>query len=224
MSDVTVLDPSPAPMPGLPRKPAVPRAVGWGSRALLIVALLGALAFVSLSALKYFTLDPQVFGFYWPRRFWLLAHISGGIVGLLVGPGQLWLGLKRRRLKLHRQLGITYMASMAVSSIAAFYLAAHTNLGWVFGAGLSGLGVAWFVTTSLAFVAIRRGLLLQHQEWMIRSYVVTFGFVSFRAFVLIMMIVGIGTLQEQFTAASWFCWALPLLVTEAIIQGRKVFA
>jgi hypothetical protein len=39
-----------------------------------------------------------------------------------------------------------------------------------------------------------------------------------------MMATGIGSLQEQLTAASWFCWAAPLLVTEAILQGRKIFA
>jgi hypothetical protein len=34
----------------------------------------------------------------------------------------------------------------------------------------------------------------------------------------------VGSLQEQLAAASWFCWAGPLLVTEAILQGRKIFA
>ena len=94
-----------------------------------------------------------------------------------------------------------------MSVTAAFYLATHTAVGWVFGAGLLGLAVAWVVTTGLAFTAIRRGLLHQHQEWMIRSYVVTFGFVFFRIFAGIAQVTGIGTLQEQLAAASWFCWA-----------------
>ena len=112
----------------------------------------------------------------------------------------------------------------AVSVTASFYLATHTALGWVFGAGLSGLAVAWIVTTSLAYAAIRRGLLHQHQEWMIRSYVVTFGFVFFRILVGVLQATGVGSLPEQLAAASWFCWAAPLLVTEAILQGRKIFA
>ena len=32
----------------------------------------------------------------------------------------------------------------------------------------------------MAFVAIRRKNLVQHKQWMVRSYVVTFAFVSFR--------------------------------------------
>jgi DNA-binding GntR family transcriptional regulator len=29
-------------------------------------------------------------------------------------------------------------------------------------------------------------------------------------------------LHEQLPAASWFCWAFPLLVIEVILQGRKI--
>jgi hypothetical protein len=34
----------------------------------------------------------------------------------------------------------------------------------------------------------------------------------------------VGTLTEQLAVASWFCWAVPLLITEAILQGRKIVA
>ena len=190
---------------------------------LLAVAMVLGLGFVAGFALPYFAGGEEL-ARYSGRQGWLFAHLAGGMVALLVGPGQLWLGQKRRRLNVHRRLGFVYMGSIAVSVTGAFYLATHTDLGWVFGAGLMGLAVAWIVTTGLAFAAVLRGQLHQHQEWMIRSYVVTFGFVFFRIFIGIAQATGIGTLQEQLTAASWFCWAAPLLATEAILQGRKIFA
>ena len=196
----------------------------WPSATLLGSAMAVAVGFVAIFAIRYFTLNPEVFRFYWPRRGWLLLHIAGGMIALLTGPGQLWLGLNRKRLSLHRRLGVAYMTSVGFSSLAAFYLAAHTDLGWVFGTGLTGLAVAWLVTTGLAFVAVRRGLIPQHQEWMIRSYVVTFAFVTFRIFAGILQATGVGTLPEQLAAASWFCWAVPLLITETVLQGRKIFA
>ena len=104
--------------------------------------------------------------------------------------------------------------------LAAFYLAAEVS--WVFGMGLAGLGVAWVITSGMAFIAIGRRMISQHQEWMIRSYVTTFGFVMFRLFVGIATVMNVGTLIEQLTAPAWFCWAVPLLITEAVIQGRKV--
>jgi len=190
---------------------------------LLAAAMVLGLGFVAGFALPYFAGGEEL-ARYSGRQGWLFAHLAGGMVALLVGPGQLWLGQKRRRLDVHRPLGFVYVGSIAVSVTGAFYLATHTDLGWVFGAGLMGLAVAWIVTTGLAFAAVLRGQLHQHQEWMIRSYVVTFGFVFFRIFIGIAQATGIGTLQEQLTAASWFCWAAPLLATEAILQGRKIFA
>jgi hypothetical protein len=190
---------------------------------LLGLAILAAAIFLAGSAFPYFTLNQQRFGPYWPKRGWLLLHIVPGMIALSTGPFVLWLGLNRRRMKLHRGLGIVYMSSIAVSSIAAFYLATHTDFGWIFGAGLSGLATAWIITTALALVSIRKRLITQHQEWMIRSYVVTFAFVNFRIFAGVLQAAGVGTMIEQFSAASWFCWAVPLLITEIALQGRKIF-
>jgi hypothetical protein len=82
--------------------------------------------------------------------------------------------------------------------------------------------VAWLVTTGLADVAVRRYQIDQHKEWMIRSYVVTFAFVTFRLLFTILQAAHVGQLKEQLGVAAWFCWAVPLLVTEAILQGRRV--
>jgi hypothetical protein len=58
---------------------------------------------------------------------------------------------------------------------------------------------------------------------MVRSYVVTFAFVTFR--VLDVALIGAGMpLQQVFDFAAWSCWAVPLVVTEAVIQGKKIFA
>ena len=51
--------------------------------------------------------------------------------------------LADRAIAWHRRLGIVYITAVAIGSIGAFYLAAHTDFGWMFGAGLAGLGVAW---------------------------------------------------------------------------------
>lgn len=183
-----------------------------------------SLWFLNSYAFPYFTMDPSRFGIYTPRRDWLLAHIIGGTVALLVGPAQLWLGLKGRSKILHRVLGVVYVMAVGTGSVAAFYLALRTSFGWVFGTGLATLAVAWIITTALAVAAIARCVVQQHREWMIRSYVMTLAFVLFRVLVEIFEVVNIGTLTEQLTGASWLCWTVPLLITEAILQGRKIFS
>jgi len=57
---------------------------------------------------------------------------------------------------------------------------------------------------------------------MIRSYVVTFAFVTFRVVQPALQAAQIGTPLEQLALAAWACWALPLLVTELVLQGRKI--
>ena len=186
--------------------------------------LLAGAAFVVLAALPYLALDQAQFAGYWPRRWWLLLHVVTGIVALLSGPVQLWLGITDARPAFHRRLGLTYVTSVAVSAATAYYLAINTDFGWAFGTGLAGLATAWLITTGLAVVAIRRHLYDQHKEWMIRSYVVTTAFVAFRLLFAALQATETGTLNEQLAMASWVSWAVPLLVTEAVLQGRKIFA
>jgi hypothetical protein len=114
------------------------------------------------------------------------------------------------------------MIAVAVGAVSAVGLAIQTQLGWVFGLGLLGLALAWVITTGLAYLSIRRRNLLQHQEWMMRSYVVTFAFVTFRIFTLALATAGVGTGRERATAASWFCWAIPLLIVEPFLQWKKL--
>lgn len=191
--------------------------------ALSLVGVIG-LAFVVAVALPYFRLDQPQLAAYGSRRWWLLLHVGTGIVALLTGPVQLWLGITDRRPALHRKLGTAYLAAVLVSSMAAYYLALNTELSLVFGAGLAGLATAWLVTSGFAFLAIKRQLFDQHKEWMIRSYVVTTGFVTFRVLVVILEGAQVGVPLDRLGIAAWFCWSIPLLVTEAWLQGKKILA
>ena len=175
-------------------------------------------------ALKYLTPEPDRYGIYWDRHEWLYAHVLAGVVALLLGPGQFWLGLNRRTATVHRTMGVMYALSVGVGGAAAFYLAAHNDFSWVFGLGLASMAAVWIVSTALAVIAICLRQVEQHREWMVRSYTLTFGFVTFRVLYEVLDALELGTMVERMTAASWLAWAMPLFITEAILQGRKIFA
>jgi uncharacterized membrane protein len=196
---------------------------GRWSLATISLAALVALGFFVSVALPYLLLDPSVLARYEPRRAWVVAHVAAGGVALLTGPIQLWLGISGLALRVHRRLGRAYVMAVAIGSAAAFYLAAHTSLGWGFAAGITSLGIAWVTTTTLAIAAVRRGFIEQHRQWMIRSYTVTFAFVTFRAMWATLEAAGVGTRGEQLAMSSWFCWAVPLLIVETVIHGRRIF-
>jgi len=195
-----------------------------GPATLLSLAALVALTFFAASAVPYLASSQYNGAQYAGRRPALLVHIAFGTLALLSGPIQLWLGLSDRRMNLHRQLGLAYVVGVAGSASAAYVIAMHPSAGWVFGTGLMGLATAWLVTTTMAFVAIKRQLIEQHKEWMIRSYVVTFAFVFFRVAALAFKAIDPAGELTQVQALAWAAWALPLLVTEAFIQGRKILA
>jgi uncharacterized membrane protein len=202
--------------------------VPWKLTVLLAGVAFVAMAFWIMVALPYFRLERERFGafpdLFWPRRHELLVHIAGGTIALLVGPVQLWLGETRRHLAWHRRLGRLYVGGVAVGVLGAFYLALTTPAepGWVYASGLFGLATAWTITTGMAVLAIRQRAIAQHREWMIRSYVVTLAFVFFRLFVVLLESFRFGEPVERYQAAAWVCWAVPLLITEPLLQWSKI--
>ena len=201
---------------------AAPRPSVRGPAVLISLATLAAFVFFVLAAVPYLLSSGYNANQYAGRRGPLLVHIAFGTVALFTGPIQLWLGIADRRMQLHRQLGMVYIAAVAGGAAAAYVIALSPSAGWVFGAGLMGLATAWLLTTLMAFLAIKRSLMEQHKEWMIRSYVVTFAFVFFRIGSTIGGAMRPEAGLEFAQTLAWACWAVPLLVTELILQGRKI--
>jgi len=198
-----------------------------------LTLILGLVATVAVLYLVRFvgpypSLDPAYYEYLWPWRYPLWLHLAGGLSALLIGPIQLWLGLTRRRLALHRRLGKAYFVAVGISLTGASYLIAkEIETEWVFAGGLLGLACAWTITTGCGYLAIRRGHIDQHREWMIRSYVVASAFIFFRVFVDVLhaaglhRAVGTGT-PEELKIAAWLCWAVPLTLTEPLLQWRNL--
>jgi uncharacterized membrane protein len=109
-------------------------------------------------------------------RHLLIPHTLAGSLALLSGPLQFSSRLRRRHLHLHRILGRVYVASVFVGAITGVALA-YGRPGFP---GTSMQAAAWVVCTTAALLTARNGFIPQHRQWMIRSYAVTFTFVSSR--------------------------------------------
>jgi uncharacterized membrane protein len=182
------------------------------------------LFYLETSAFKFLNVSQETYGIFWPRRGWLYIHVVAGISAILLGPAQFWPGLKQKYPELHRVMGVVYVASAGAGGVSAIYLAFHTDFGWMFAFGLGSMATAWIISTGLATVAICRRMIEQHREWMVRSYVLTFGFVLLRVTSALLDVGNVGSISERFTFASWISWSVPLMITETLLQGRKVFA
>lgn len=159
---------------------------------------------------------------YWVMRGWLLLHITSGMVALLSGPWQFSTRLRQRYLRAHRITGRVYLIAIACGALAAFRLAFGTTFGWAWGFGLFSLALAWVTCGGMAYYAVRKRQIQVHREWMVRSYIVTFGFVSFR---LLNDMGPTSHLQppgDRANAFIWACWVLPLFAAEVIMQLRRM--
>ncbi len=199
------------------------RAPPW--RMLLILALLAAAAlwFVQDRARAFWSFDAHALGDLWPRRGGFIPHVFGGLIAITSGLIQLWLGLTGRIGPLHRSLGKLYLVGVAIGSAGGFYLALTIDPKlFSYAAGLFMLSTAWVVTTASAYVAIRHGAVQQHREWMIRSYIVTFAFVTFRLTEKVLLNWHIAGDDELDAMTAWACWSVPLLLAEPLLQLRKI--
>jgi hypothetical protein len=74
----------------------------------------------------------------------------------------------------------------------------------------------------MAYYAILRRQIPVHKEWMVRAYVVTFAFVTFRVLNDYGPTSRLQPAGDRAITIGWACWALPLLLTEVILQLRRM--
>jgi uncharacterized membrane protein len=109
-------------------------------------------------------------------RHLLIPHTLCGVIALLAGPVQFSSRLRQRHLKFHRVLGRIYVISVFVGALTGVALSAGRP-------GMPGTSVqaaAWIVCTTAAVITARNRQIARHRRWMVRSYAVTFTFVSSR--------------------------------------------
>jgi len=153
-----------------------------------------------------------------PFRWWLAAHVVGAVFSLVLGPLQFSSTLRRRSLALHRWIGRTYVVATLIAASLALYIVmafeAPANR-WVMGV-MAGL---WWVCTAFAWLAIRGRDIPQHRLWMMRSYGLTFTFVTTR-FIPDVVLPGLGFFGV--TTLYWLLILLALVLPDVIVFGEKL--
>jgi uncharacterized membrane protein YozB (DUF420 family) len=198
-----------------------PSFVGLRKAVLLVVA--GVALYFLYDESQYFVWSEESYGYYWAYRAALALHLTGGFVALLTGVFQLWTGLNGSAMRAHPWTGRVYLTGVVAGSVGAISLAFSSVLfGLPWDVALVSLALAWLAITGTAFFCIRRRNLKAHKQWMIRSYILTFAFVTFRIVTEYLPYEawwGI-TPEDMSNAMIWPVWVLPLLVYEISLQYR----
>ncbi|MDT8346867.1 MAG: DUF2306 domain-containing protein [Flavobacteriaceae bacterium] len=193
---------------------------------LLIALVLIAVYFVIDRALPYFfNFNIEHYqDYYWPNKWWLVGHLLGGTLALIIGPFQLSTPFRNRFLNLHRSLGKVFIIAIIIGSLSAiymsFYVAPQVNISW--SISLFVMALVWLASVLMAYRAIRLKRIQQHKEWMIRAYIITLGFVLFRVLNENSLIRDVmPTFEERGAACIWLSWAVPLFIAEVVLQWHK---
>jgi uncharacterized membrane protein len=153
-----------------------------------------------------------------PLKWWLLPHILGGSIALLLGPLQFSTTLRRRFPAVHRWLGRAYVVAVVIAASLSLYIVLKFEAAanwWSMGA----MGALWLVTTIFAWLAARNRNLIQHKLWIGRSYCLTFTFVATR-FIPDVVLPGLD--YVNMTALYWFFIVLSLIVPDLVVNGRAL--
>ncbi len=216
---------------------AAGRAVGADRRRRGITtgATLSLLLWLAPAALAslYFVLDRSHFVFdyseasyspyLWAKRQAAYLHIATGMVALIVGFVQIWLGMTGNTRRLHRQLGWVYVLTVAISVVAAIAMVLRISGYFAYASGLFANAIVWALATGMAIWAIRRRRIELHRDWMIRSFLMAFAFTlarlmlpAFRAVVDVPK----APIDEIQATTAWACWVVPLIVFEVVKSAR----
>lgn len=203
-------------------------AVSFLRVTLISIVFLLALA-LAMNTFRYFNFDPG-FGFLRLKQeavatgWYLPAYYShvliGGII-LVAGLLQLHPKSSRSFKRTHRVLGYIYV-------LGILFLAAPGGLVMSLFIGRGPLvlssfllqSVLWFLFTALAFNRIRQGHVAAHQQWMWRSYALTFAAVTLRVYIFFTSYKFNLNDATAYATLAWLSWVPNLLVAEFLIRKK----
>ncbi len=189
---------------------------------ILLALLIISLKFV-VGKLHYFSFHDETFGRYLGVKWWLIGHILGGMFALILGPFQFVAILRKKFSKLCKWTEYIYLAGIIISSVCSMYLAWNMGLKihWTWAFSSQVLAFVWIVTALMTYRAMLIKRARQHQEWLIRSYLVTLVFIAFRWIVFLPAMTKLGNYPQIAPTVMYVTLIIPLFVAEVIFQWNK---
>jgi hypothetical protein len=145
------------------------------------------------------------------------THIIFGGLALTIGWTQFNSNFRNRNLLWHRRIGMFYIVTVILSSLAGMYIGFFATGGFVSSLGFICLGVIWFSTTVKAYVNIKNRQIETHQKMMIYSYAACFAAVTLRIWLPLLTIL-FDNFVTAYTIVAWLCWVPNIFVAYQITR------
>ncbi len=180
---------------------------------------LGVAAYAATALLSTSLRPPFVRDLFANLPIKISVHLAGGIIAIVLGAFQVNSRLRSRFLSIHRWSGRAYIIAVLAGGAAGFTLALQSFGGLVTHFGFGLMAICWVVTTLNAYRHIRRGNLVAHRAWMLRSYALTLAAVTLRIYIPLSQVAAIE-FEAAYQVISWLCWVPNILVVEWFVLAR----
>ncbi len=155
---------------------------------------------------------------YWKFEFY--QHILCGGVALLIGWSQFSKVWRTKYVNTHRLVGKIYLIAVMLSGTAGLYISFFATGGLIASFGFGSLAIAWLFTSINAYLSIRKKEIHLHEQWMIRSYALTFAAVTLRIWLPTFQFALGMDFIFAYQIIAWLCWVPNLLVAEWIVKKK----
>jgi len=156
-----------------------------------------------------------------PAKWYLVGHALFAGLAMLLGAFQFSNRIRSRYLTVHRTMGYIYVTSVFLAGPFAIPVAKRLD-GLSLTAASAVQSFGWMVTTAIALYCIRRGNIVQHRRWMMRSYPFAMVFTVARLIVPLPPIMRLGLPGIEMVV--WTTIALAALLPSIFLDWQAIVA
>jgi uncharacterized membrane protein YozB (DUF420 family) len=161
--------------------------------------------------------DPIYYGSFY-------THIAAATIILFTPFFSFLIRITKRTRNAHRTLGKIYVLTTLVLVVpTGFYLTIFAKGGLAAQWGFATQGILLAIFTWLGYIAIRKGNIDKHKEWMIRSYAIAIAALTFRIYHLLFIYLGIPY-NTNYAASQWLSVLGNLFLAELAISYLRLRA
>lgn len=151
-----------------------------------------------------------------------LLHILPAAVFMALAPFQFSRRIRARNIRLHRWSGRLLVAiAVPIGLTGLFFGLFMPFSGLVEASGVAVFGVLFLFALARAVIAIRRGEVARHREWMIRMFAIAIGVSTVRLTGIAFALATREGPHVWFGQSVWVGFALTLLAAELWIRGTR---
>jgi uncharacterized membrane protein len=189
----------------------------YGSYLLLLLSL----PYLALKPGIDFLITKQLIYHIKPWKWSFYVHVFTSVFLLIPGLLQFIPFFIHRWKKAHRFLGYIYFSVLLLlSGPSALVMSFYANGGFLSKLSFVLLSITWISTTIYALIAIKKGNIEQHANFLLRSYLLTLSAISLRTYAYLMDVFGWHLHPiDEYTLLAWISWVPNLLLAELLIKS-----